>query len=177
MTYGEVKKAALLLINQYSIAGNEIANSYNNQEDYLKMIPSLVDAAEYEIATTMRPIPASRIVRAREGHIPPPSDCFRMLAQREVLDDGRVRIHYFRFPRCLGEDPADCKKLDNSPDTHRAIPYYVAAHLVLDDDAYKHQVLFNEWRQRLGELKLPIYITKEVVKNGYETRIPERWSG
>ena len=173
MTYGEVKRAALLLINQYSIAGREIAASYNNQEDYIRMIPALVDAAMMEIATTVKPIPATKEVRWNHGHFRIPSDCWRLLAGHEKLPGGKVRIHYFRYPRPLGEDPPDRKRLDNSPDTHRAIPYYVASRLVLDDDAYKQQVLFNEWRQKLSELKLPIYITKEVVHNGWQADFPE----
>lgn len=31
MTYGEVRDRALKLVNQYSLAGAQIAESYNNQ--------------------------------------------------------------------------------------------------------------------------------------------------
>lgn len=58
MTYGEAKKQVLKLINQYSIAGNEIAAMYNNQQDYLSRIAALLNDAATEIATTARKIPA-----------------------------------------------------------------------------------------------------------------------
>ncbi len=45
MTYGYCRDAALKLLNQYSIAGTVIASSYNNQYDYLKRVPELVNDA------------------------------------------------------------------------------------------------------------------------------------
>ena len=46
MTYGELKKKVLNLIFSYSIAGDEIELTYNNQADYVKMIPSLLSTAQ-----------------------------------------------------------------------------------------------------------------------------------
>ena len=43
MNYGQVKKASLELIFSESIAGDPIALSYNNQADYVRMIPRLVN--------------------------------------------------------------------------------------------------------------------------------------
>ena len=39
MTYGQLKADVLRLIHQYSIAGNKVATTYNNSEDYLNRIP------------------------------------------------------------------------------------------------------------------------------------------
>ena len=58
MTFGEVKALVLKLINQYSIAGVDVAESYNNQKDYLRRVTALVNDAVTEIATTARKIPA-----------------------------------------------------------------------------------------------------------------------
>ena len=57
MTYEQVKNQTLKLLNQYSVAGNKVEGSYNNQADYLKRIPELVNDAMVEIATTARKIP------------------------------------------------------------------------------------------------------------------------
>ena len=46
MTYGEFKNRVLQLIFSYSIAGDEIPLSYNNQEDYVKQIPGLLSTAQ-----------------------------------------------------------------------------------------------------------------------------------
>ena len=49
MTYGELKDRVLQLIFSYSIAGEKIELSYNNQEDYVTMIPGLLNACQTEI--------------------------------------------------------------------------------------------------------------------------------
>ena len=59
MTYGQLKKDVLSLINQYSIAGRVIEPTYNNQADYLIRIPEFVNDAQVLIATTAKPIPAA----------------------------------------------------------------------------------------------------------------------
>lgn len=46
MTYGQFKKRVLQLIFSYSIAGDNIELTYNNQEDYVTMIPPLLDSVQ-----------------------------------------------------------------------------------------------------------------------------------
>lgn len=58
MTYGEARDLSLQLIMQYSIAGTGIPETYNNQQDYLNRIPGLINAAEMDLATTVKKIPA-----------------------------------------------------------------------------------------------------------------------
>ena len=60
MTYGTLKKRVMQLIFSYSVAGSEIPDTYNNQADYLAMIPSLVNDVEMDVATTVRRLPPSR---------------------------------------------------------------------------------------------------------------------
>ena len=57
MNYGQVRDQVLKLLNQYSVAGDKVDGSYNNQADYLLRIPELVNDAMTEIATTARKIP------------------------------------------------------------------------------------------------------------------------
>lgn len=52
MNYGWARDFTLELINQYSMAGEKVANSYNDQADYLRRIPKLIDDAQHVIATT-----------------------------------------------------------------------------------------------------------------------------
>ena len=59
MTFAQLKRDALSLINQYSIAGRAIEPTYNNQADYLLRIPTFADDAQVLIATTVKPIPAA----------------------------------------------------------------------------------------------------------------------
>ena len=46
MTYGELKKKVLNLIFSYSIAGDPIELTYDNQADYVNMIPPLLSSVQ-----------------------------------------------------------------------------------------------------------------------------------
>ncbi len=59
MTYGELKQYVLKLINQYSVAGDTIPTTYNNQADYLARMPELTNDALVYIATTARRLRAT----------------------------------------------------------------------------------------------------------------------
>ena len=58
VTYGELKRRVLELIFSYSIAGSVIPETYNNQADYIAMIPGLVNNGQMDIATSTKRIPA-----------------------------------------------------------------------------------------------------------------------
>jgi hypothetical protein len=59
MLYSEIKRAVLSRIHQYSISGKTIAESYNNQADYLNRIPLFVNEGLMAICTSVKPIPAT----------------------------------------------------------------------------------------------------------------------
>ena len=42
--------------------------------------------------------------------------------------------------------------LDNTPDAHRAVPYYVAAQLALREDETAHAALLRQWQELLHRL-------------------------
>lgn len=54
MTYKEFKNAVLHRIFSQSIAGEEIALTYNCQEDYVKAIPSIANEALLKLCTSVR---------------------------------------------------------------------------------------------------------------------------
>ena len=54
MTYAEIKRQTLELANMYSIAGEPVPGSYNNQQDYLNRIPSLINTALVNIRTLVK---------------------------------------------------------------------------------------------------------------------------
>ena len=184
MTYGEVKRMALKLIFSDTAAGQPIAASYNDQADYIKAIPALVDSAQADIALRGRRLPALCRVRelaAREEGgfrvMELPGDCRELmhggllLPSAEGLERYRqyslaggklwlsksapegLLIEYWRYPLSVGESPNDSLELDNSPDTHSAIPFFVAAQLVLYDDSYRYAALRNEYENRISALR------------------------
>ena len=207
MTYGQVKKAALQLIFSESIAGEQIANSYNNQADYVRMIPTLVNDGMTYIATAVKKIPA--MVRLddlfKDDHNPDfdiytlPDDCMEMmnggLVQAHKANDfGEIanRVHknyrlyggnqlwmpknqgndlyleYWRYPRLLPDNPADNTPLDNTPDTHAALPYWVAAQAVIYDDSFRYASFYNTFEDRLSRLRPnPTFVEDDHVEDVY----------
>lgn len=105
MQYREIRDLSLQLLNQYSIAGAEIAPTYNNQQDYLSRIPGLVNDAMLYIATTAKRIPAVREINLRDGaaggadvahgmyEIPLPNDLYQM------KPSGLLRLYQGRTER------------------------------------------------------------------------------
>ncbi len=199
VTYGEARDRSLKLINQYSLAGDAIADSYNNQSDYLLRIPELIDDAQLLIASGPRPIRDSKELNpnsARDlgafleyqlprdlmeivpggilvlggdqfyyesGYVCP--DDKRILVPKTVT--GTLRLEYFRRPRPLPASPTDDEELDNNRMTHQAIPYYVAAHLVMHDDAFAYSALYNEWQSQLNDMYQKPQPHRTVVRNAY----------
>ena len=193
MNYGQVKRESLRKIFSDTIAGDQIASTYNNQADYEKAIPGLVNDAMTYIATTVKRIPEivklDDLARTEEDTYyvyTLPDDCYEIMnggliipfpknCERVVADRYRryrqyggtqlwlpknapagLQLEYYRYPYQLPNDPDDNISLDNTPDTHAAIPYYVAAQLVMYDDAFRYAALYNDWESRLSRLKEPV---------------------
>lgn len=207
MTYGQVKKASLQLIFSESIAGDPIASSYNNQADYERMIPRLVNDCMMYIATSVKKIPAMcpledlYVDTSNENFdiFTLPDDCFEMMngglvLQHKMNDFGEIanRVHknyrlyggnqlwlpkgqganlyveYWRYPEMLPDEPDDNAALDNTPDTHACIPYWVAAQAVMYDDAFRHATLYNTFEDRISRLKPnPTFIEDARVQDVY----------
>ncbi|NCC85091.1 MAG: hypothetical protein EOM03_13325 [Clostridia bacterium] len=98
--------------------------------------------------------------------------------QYKLIDDNKLLlpvgvstenlfVEYFRFPRSVGAEPADATELDNALDTQMAVPYYVAAHLIMYDDAFRYSALYNEWETRLGRLGESVRMTPDAVVDVY----------
>lgn len=199
MTYGEVRDRSLKLVNQYSIAGETIQRSYNNQADYLLRIPPLVNDAQLLIASGPRPIRESKELNRCNAHeygdmleFTLPQDLMEIVPGGVLVLDGErayyesgyvrpddkrilvpksipgvLRLEYFRRPRPLPVDPTDNVELDNNPLTHMAIPYYAAAHLVLQEDAFAYASLYNEWQSQLSGMYQRPQPHRGVVYNVY----------
>jgi hypothetical protein len=65
---------------------------------------------------------------------------------------GDYTITYFRYPTDLPEKPSDDVELDNEVETHDAAAYYVAAFLVIDDDAFKYAAFYNKYEDKLAKM-------------------------
>jgi hypothetical protein len=66
--------------------------------------------------------------------------------------EGLLSVEYFRYPAKLGDNPKDSTPLDNTEEAQRALPYYVAAHLLMHDNPFAYSALYNEFEAKLGRL-------------------------
>lgn len=65
-------------------------------------------------------------------------------------------LRYYRRPQFLDPKPLDTAPLDNVALAQEPIPYFVAAELVMRDDAFAYATLYNIWLDRLGTIgRLP----------------------
>ena len=55
MTYGEIKRFVLELIDRSTMAGETVSPAYNGQSDYIRRIPNLINAALSQIAPNESP--------------------------------------------------------------------------------------------------------------------------
>jgi hypothetical protein len=110
MQYLDFKNRVLMLINQYSVAGESIALSYNNQEDYISKIPGFLNSAQRYLATTTKPIYASMhldwdAAEMRDGFyiFTMPEDFWQLVGRGlPVMKNGEFTM-YHRF-RWIGKD-------------------------------------------------------------------------
>lgn len=80
---------------------------------------------------------------------------------------GEVLVECFRYPRLLGADPKDGDELDNTLAVQMALPYYAAAQLVMQDDAFAFSALSNEFESRLARLAERPHTDMNTVEDAY----------
>lgn len=103
MTYGELKARVLQYIFSYSIAGDPIELSYNNQEDYVKMIPGLLNSVQtyvYQVKHFDDIIKLSDLVKEEVGDTDMytlPDDCLKMKPGLVWIQGGGLRPQFVRF--------------------------------------------------------------------------------
>ena len=199
MNYKWVRDFALKLIGQYSVSGEKIAETYNNQADYINKIPELVEDGQLYVATTAARIRALAPLKSLESskmgawtlyHLP--EDCwqvcsgglvrcdgpilqryhkYHLIGDRGIAVpgelDGEIYLEYYRYPLPIGPDPDEKVKLDNTIPAQMTLPYYVAAHLVMQDNAFAYSALYNEFEARLARLGEGLHAELSVVEDSY----------
>lgn len=81
---------------------------------------------------------------------------YHLLEEKMFVLDGKVPktllVEYYRYPELLKANPADDDELDGPIEMQMVLPYYVAAHLVMLDNAFAYSALFNEFEARAMRL-------------------------
>jgi len=92
------------------------------------------------------------------------SDRVLMLRRNLV---GQFLVDYFRYPIRLADNVADNVELDNEPDTHEAIPYFVAAMLCQQDNPSLSATLYNVFETRISRLNEATFTENLEVEDVY----------
>ena len=198
MTYGELKNRVLELIFSYSVAGTTIPATYNNQADYIAMIPGLVNNGQMDIATSVKRIPAIVLLEDLEQEqvgerilYKFPDDCWLPFTGGLLLERSRryerffgyrfvagkielpchhppdLALEYWRYPERVSVETEDSTELDNAPDVHECLVFYVAAYLLAYDDAYRYTVFLNMYEERIRRLREPVWIEPGPIEDVY----------
>lgn len=99
-------------------------------------------------------------------------DGYKWLSHRTLLIPDRPagvwRIEYARYPQRYDATTNEDTVLDNEPDTHEAIPYYVASMIYIDENPYAYASLHNVWETKLTRLGYkPAHATSTRVTDVY----------
>ena len=198
MTYGELKKRVLQLIFSYSVAGSEIPATYNNQADYLAMIPGMVNNGQMDIATSVKRLPAQVLLADLETETVNgrllyklPADCWMPFTGGLLYERSRryerffgyrfisgfinlqrcapsgLLLEYWRYPELIDAATPDSTELDNTPDVHECLVFYVAAHLLAYDDPYRYTIFKNMYEERRAALREPVWLEPQHIWNLY----------
>jgi len=202
MTYGELKERVLQLIFSYSIAGDEIELTYNNQADYVKQIPGLMGTVQsyiYQIKTIEDSILLKDLDHEDMGEVwlyHLPDDCLRikpgliiprgqhheavfirdaryklfggdkMMVPKDVPDNAILEYEKRALP--IPQNVPDNYVLKNPDEVNEIIPFYIAAYIVMYDDAFRYSALYNEFETRLQRLMMnPTYVETSEVADVY----------
>lgn len=80
-------------------------------------------------------------------------------------------VEYYRYPVSVGPSPGYSLELDNTPDTHAAMPYYVAAQLLMYDDPFRYASLWNAFETRLSRITEPITTEFAPIDSAYDFNV------
>lgn len=182
MRYVDIRREVLGHINQYSIAGTQVASSYNNQADYLSRIPQLINEGLVNIMTLVKKEPVvypltdgervgdfvrytlpedffslrtGGFCRVDGGHFERCND-YKLQGKRFLLVPasltGSFTAEYYRWPHQLPLSPADDFELEEDLDVIQTATYYAAAQLVMFENEFAYASLYNDYESRLSRL-------------------------
>lgn len=203
MNYAWVRDMALKLIDQYSVAGELVAPSYNNQTDYLLKIPALVNDGLTVLFTEYCPVRdcvpirllnridlygmdtrvlpddawkvcGSCLIAIGEDGFPYRFSGYRLVGDNLIaLERGApedLLLEYYTRQELLSDRPDDGEEVSGTQEMHAVLPYYVAAHLVMHDNSFAYQALYNEFVARAQRLAPDPRAELDYVEDAYSFR-------
>lgn len=92
---------------------------------------------------------------------------YLLVPKREIEEGSSYTITYYRYPKLLSEKPAPTDELDNEPETHYAVPFYVAAFLVIHDDSFLFASFYNKFEDKLAKMSAGLSVEAHSVDDVY----------
>lgn len=92
---------------------------------------------------------------------------YLLVPKREIEEGSSYTITYYRYPRLLSDKPAPTDELDNAPETHYAVPFYVAAFLVIHDDNFLFASFYNKFEDKLAKMSAGLSVEARSVDDVY----------
>lgn len=123
----------------------------------LDALPSQVlgEEVRYQLPESFWQFLSGSVVTTREGRTLH-TNCFTLQGRRYLLlpreEAGSCTITCYRYPELLPDKPSDTHQLDNAPETHYAIPFYVASYLVAGEDNFLCALFYNKYEDKLSKM-------------------------
>ena len=110
------------------------------------------------------------VVTTREGRTLPTNCCTihgRHYLYLPLEQAGSCFVTCYRYPDLLSDQPADTDALDNAPETHFAIPFYVASYLVAGEDNFLCALFYNKYEDKLSKMSQGLTAQVRPVDDSY----------
>lgn len=123
----------------------------------LSMLPSedLGEEIRYRLPQDFYQFKSGDTVKTTDGRVLHTNQ-YSLQGQRYLIvpktEAGEYTITYYRYPVLLEEKPQDGDELDNAPETHFAVPFYVASFLVAHDEPFLCSVFMNKYTDKLQNM-------------------------
>lgn len=98
---------------------------------------------------------------------------YLLVPKRELTEGSSYTITYYRYPKLLSEKPTLTDELDNEPETHYAVPFYVAAFLVIHDDNFLFASFYNKFEDKLAKMGAGVSVETRSVDDVYDFSMGE----
>ncbi len=109
----------------------------------------------YELPSNFYQLESGSIVNTKGGQTLH-CNCCTILGKKYLVlpkeEAGDHLITCYRYPNLLREKPGDRDELDNEAETHYAVPFYVAAYLVIHDDPFMYATFYNKYEDKLAKM-------------------------
>lgn len=184
MNLGQIKTKVTQIIREYSNNGALIGSGEN--ADYLLSMNSFINDSQFDLSS-IRPIvksiklgePISSTGALKRYQMPSDFAGFKELKNGDFqftsLDwEGKVMIipayltgdftlWYYGYPSVIDSNTNDNTELEIDLDLQMVIPYYVAGHVIIDENPSLAQFFLDEYASRKTKQTIPRAITIENV--------------